>query len=141
MYIWLISTWPWFAGGRGVSVGPIVSNYSDIFCDNERGPNFLFENNGDGTFNDIANEAQIPDSNENGRGVTLSDFNNDGKIDIAYGNWNGPHRLFLQESISGYTDEILIEKPKFRVCHCEFLAVSTSINIIYYVNISIYIFQ
>ena len=101
----------------------------------------MFENNGDGTFNDIANEAQIPDSNENGRGVTLSDFNNDGKIDIAYGNWNGPHRLFLQESISGYTDEILIEKPKFRVCHCEFLAVSTSINIIYYVNISIYIFQ
>ena len=109
-----------FVGGRGVSVGPIVSNYSDIFCDNERGPNFLFENNGDGTFNDIANEAQIPDSNENGRGVTLSDFNNDGKIDIAYGNWNGPHRLFLQESISGYTDEILIEKPKFRVVHCSF---------------------
>ena len=118
-----------FVGGRGVSVGPIVSNYSDIFCDNERGPNFLFENSGDGTFKDIAKEAQIPDQNENGRGVTLSDFNNDGKIDIAYGNWNGPHRLFLQESISGYTDEILIEKPKFRVCHWDLLAVSTSLKL------------
>merc|ERR1711997_1019492 len=90
-----------FTGGRGVSVGPIVSNYSDIFCDNERGPNFLFENNGNGQFNEIAKEVEIPDSNENGRGVTMSDFNNDGKIDIAYGNWNGPHRLYLQESIDG----------------------------------------
>lgn len=31
-----------------------------------------------------------------GRGVTLTDFNNDELIDIAYGNWNGPHKLFLQ---------------------------------------------
>ena len=71
-----------YSGGRGVTIGPIVSNYSDIFCDNERGSNFLWENDGYGQFNDIAKEVEIPDSNQNGRGVTLSDFNNDGKINF-----------------------------------------------------------
>merc|ERR1711892_781966 len=87
-----------FTGGRGVTVGPIVSNRSDIFCDNERGENFLFKNQGDGTFLDIARNVDIEDKYENGRGVALSDFNDDGKIDIVYGNWNGPHRLYLQET-------------------------------------------
>lgn len=45
-------------GGRGVSVGPILSSSaSDIFCDNENGPNFLFHNQGDGTFVDAAASA------------------------------------------------------------------------------------
>eukprot|EP00091_Calanus_sinicus_P005345 TRINITY_DN1578_c0_g2_i3.p1 TRINITY_DN1578_c0_g2~~TRINITY_DN1578_c0_g2_i3.p1 ORF type:complete len:337 (+),score=105.99 TRINITY_DN1578_c0_g2_i3:79-1011(+) len=89
-----------FTGGRGVTIGPIVSNRSDIFCDNERGANFLFKNNGDGTFEDIAKNANIEDTYENGRGVALSDFNDDGKIDIVYGNWNGPHRLYIQKGDS-----------------------------------------
>lgn len=39
-------------------VGPIVSqSMSDVFCDNEYGPNFLFRNNGDGTFTDVAQQA------------------------------------------------------------------------------------
>ncbi|KAK1164479.1 cartilage acidic protein 1-like isoform X2 [Acipenser oxyrinchus oxyrinchus] len=84
-------------GGRGVVVGPIVSQVqSDIFCDNEYGPNFLFKNNGDGTFTDIAGQAGVDDPYQHGRGVALADFNRDGKTDIVYGNWNGPHRLFLQ---------------------------------------------
>jgi len=93
-----------WTGGRGVTVGPIVSNFSDIFCDNERGPNFLFKNRGDGTFEDIARSANIEDRYENGRGVALSDFNDDGKIDIVYGNWNGDHRLYLQESGASFRD-------------------------------------
>ncbi|KAG7462480.1 hypothetical protein MATL_G00185310 [Megalops atlanticus] len=88
-----------FTGGRGVVVGPIVSQTrSDIFCDNEYGPNFLFRNNGDGTFTDVAASAGVEDPMQHGRGVALADFNRDGKTDIVYGNWNGPHRLFLQLS-------------------------------------------
>lgn len=46
------------SGGRGVVVGPIVSqSLSDVFCDNEYGPNFLFRNNGDGTFTDVAQQS------------------------------------------------------------------------------------
>lgn len=44
-----------FPGGRGIAVGPILSEAaSDIFCDNENGANFLFQNQGDGTFIDVA---------------------------------------------------------------------------------------
>ncbi|KAK8741736.1 hypothetical protein OTU49_002364 [Cherax quadricarinatus] len=86
-------------GGRGVTVGPILSKdgRSDIFCKNEHGPNFLFKNNGDGTFTDVAAESGISDAYEHGGGgVMLTDFDGDGKLDIIYGNWNGPHRIFLQ---------------------------------------------
>lgn len=108
------------AGGRGVVVGPILSQtLPDVFCDNEYGPNFLFRNNGDGTFTDVAQQAgesptslprsspevgcdaeDVPagleDPMQHGRGVALADFNRDGRTDIVYGNWNGPHRLFVQ---------------------------------------------
>ncbi|CAL8331986.1 unnamed protein product [Merluccius merluccius] len=86
-----------FTGGRGVVVGPILSQaMSDVFCDNENGPNFLFKNNGDGTFVDMAGKAGVEDGHQHGRGVALADFDGDGKTDIVYGNWNGPHRLFMQ---------------------------------------------
>ncbi|XP_062851255.1 cartilage acidic protein 1 [Trichomycterus rosablanca] len=88
-----------FTGGRGVVVGPILSeSLSDIFCDNEYSPNFLFRNNGDGTFTDVAAQAGVEDPMQHGRGVALADFNRDGKTDIINGNWNGPHRLYLQLS-------------------------------------------
>ncbi|XP_047434199.1 cartilage acidic protein 1a isoform X2 [Mugil cephalus] len=92
-----------FTGGRGVVVGPILSQYnSDVFCDNENGPNFLFKNKGDGTFTDMAAQAGVEDRYQHGRGVALADFNGDGKTDIVYGNWNGPHRLYLQTDNSQF---------------------------------------
>lgn len=92
-----------YTGGRGVVVGPILSqSRSDVFCDNENGPNFLFKNNGDGTFVDMARQAGVEDRYQHGRGIALADFNGDGKTDIVYGNWNGPHRLYLQGSDSKF---------------------------------------
>lgn len=102
------------SGGRGVAVGPILSNSgrSDIFFGNEgnsgflnAGANFLFMNDGKGRFTDIAATVGVQDANENVRGIALADFNRDGFVDIAYGNWDGPHRLYLQRRNSGINFE------------------------------------
>ena len=81
-------------GGRAVIAGHILSNYMDIFAANERGPNFLYINE-NGTFKDVAESLGVEDTFENGRGTTLTDFLYRGKLDIVSGNWNGEHRIFL----------------------------------------------
>lgn len=43
----------------------------------------------------------LDDPYQHGRGVALADFNRDGRVDIVYGNWNGPHRLYLQSGAPG----------------------------------------
>ena len=92
-------------GGRGVTVGPIVSDNgrSDIFFDNEgsgwfhnEADNYLFKNNGSGIFKDVARSWNILDNEQHGRGVALGDFDQNGLLDIVVGNWLGPHRFFLQ---------------------------------------------
>jgi len=50
----------------------------------------------------MAKQADVDDPTQHGRGLALADFNGDGKTDIVYGNWNGPHRLFLQGSNSKF---------------------------------------
>jgi len=92
-------------GGRGLVALPLVSPRMDIFAGNEHGPNFLFRNNGDGTFTDIAAEAGIGDPFENVRGIAVLDTNGDGRFDLVYGNWEGPHRMFVQSS-DGHWDDI-----------------------------------
>ena len=83
-------------GGRAVVAGHILSNYMDIFAANEQGPNFLYINQ-NGTFKDVAESLGVEDTFENGRGTTLTDFLYRGKLDIVSGNWNGEHRIFLNE--------------------------------------------
>lgn len=53
-------------------------------------------------FNTVPMQTGVEDQYQHGRGVALADFNGDGKTDIVYGNWNGPHRLFLQRSDSSF---------------------------------------
>ncbi|XP_009321582.1 PREDICTED: cartilage acidic protein 1 [Pygoscelis adeliae] len=103
-----------YTGGRGVAVGPILSDSaSDIFCGNENSPNFLFHNRGDGTYQDVAAAVGLDDPYQHGRGVALADFNRDGRVDIVYGNWNGPHRLYLQTGAPGRIRFRDIATPKF----------------------------
>jgi len=85
----------YMTGGRGAISLPLLSDRMDIFIVNEHGPNFLFRNNGNGTYREIAGRMGISDPMNHGRGVTALDSNDDGYFDIVYGNWEGPHRLFL----------------------------------------------
>jgi hypothetical protein len=84
-------------GGRGIVALPLVSQRMDIFMANENSSNFLFRNQGDGTYVDIAAIAGVSDPYEHGRGVAVLDANGDGRFDLAYGNWEGAHRLYVQQ--------------------------------------------
>ena len=92
-------------GGRSLLVGPILNNYgsSDIYFGNEgnswlgnTGENFLFANQRDGMFVDVADEKGVADYNENARGMAFGDFNEDGMIDIVVGNWRGYNKIYQQ---------------------------------------------
>ncbi len=81
-------------GGRAIVSGHILSNRSDIFAANERGDNFLYYNI-DGSFTDVAQDYQIEDRYENGRGTALSDILYRGRLDILTSNWDGNHRTYV----------------------------------------------
>ncbi len=85
-------------GGRSVVALPLLTQRMDIFAGNEGGPNFLFRNAGDGTFDEIGIEMGVADPFENARGICVLDANNDGLFDLVIGNWEGGHRLFCQQN-------------------------------------------
>ena len=58
--------------------------YTSTYGEN---PNFLFKNNGDGTFTDVTTEAGVSYNNA-GHGLTVGDMNNDGYQDIYVGSYN-----------------------------------------------------
>lgn len=91
-------------GGRGLLPLPLVSSRMDIFAGNENGSNFLFQNNGDGTFSDVAIDVGIDDPFEHVRGVAALDVGNQA-FALVYGNWNGTHRLYIP-STDGLWDDI-----------------------------------
>ncbi|MDS0298683.1 CRTAC1 family protein [Halogeometricum sp. S1BR25-6] len=80
-------------GGRSLVAGPIVTDRTDVFVGNERGPNYLLRNDG-GRFTDVADELALDAPAEHARGVALVDPDGDGAFDLVVGNWEGPNRLF-----------------------------------------------
>lgn len=72
----------------------------DIFVANDATPNFLYRNNGNGTFKDIGfiSGAAV---NENGSeqacmGVTVGDYNHDGKFDIFATNFSQEYNVLYR---------------------------------------------
>ena len=58
-------------------------------------PNYLYHNNGDGTFTDIAKEAGVQDGFRKTMQVLVADFNDDNRPDIFVGNDTDPNGLYL----------------------------------------------
>jgi hypothetical protein len=71
-------------GGQLISIGQRTLNGYERNC--------LFRNNGDGTFTDVGfvNRA---DRIEDGRGISVLDYDRDGQIDLFLRNYNQPAQL------------------------------------------------
>ena len=91
---------------EGKSLGVAVSDFNgdgwpDLAVSNDTQPNFLYINNGDGTFTDTAIPAGIG-YDENGRaragmGIDIADVSNNGKLAVAIGNFSKePTSLYTQ---------------------------------------------
>src|SRR5713226_3578185 len=81
----------------------------DIFVANDSTPNFLYHNNGDGTFKEIG-FASGTAVNENGSeqgsmGVTLGDYNHDGRLDLFITNFDDDYNtLYRNDGKGSFTD-------------------------------------
>jgi enediyne biosynthesis protein E4 len=58
-------------------------------------PSYLFRNNGNGTFTDVSRESGIAASPGKSFGVTATDINNDGLLDLFVANDTMPNFLFI----------------------------------------------
>ena len=102
-------------GGRAVVAGHILSNQTDIFAANERGPNFLYLNQ-NGKYTDVAGQMNVKDIYQNGRGTTLSDILYRGRLDILNGNWIGFNRAYVldNDKFKNIADSTFDEPSKIR---------------------------
>jgi hypothetical protein len=92
------------SGGRSVVSQDILgSGRMDMFVLNEDGPNVFFRNT-PGGYIECAEMLGLQDPNQNGRGLQACDFNRDGRIDLVYANWEGPHRIFQQRPEGDFLD-------------------------------------
>jgi hypothetical protein len=92
--------------GISVNVGDIdLDGWQDFFVtngfDSGSGPNVLFRNRGNGTFDDIT--EVIEGGGFDGRGVAFADFDNDGDLDLVVTADAGePTRLWRNDSVTGH---------------------------------------
>lgn len=68
------------------------------------GRDFLFHNNGDGTFADVTEKAGIDPDRYAGLGVVMSDFDRDGRLDIYVANDSTPSALYHNNGDGTFTD-------------------------------------
>jgi enediyne biosynthesis protein E4 len=80
--------------GMGISIADFTGNgLMDIFVANDTEPNFLFINQGDGTFKESGLQYGVAYNDEgnsvSGMGSDAKDFDNDGWVDIVYNDLAG----------------------------------------------------
>src|SRR5688572_3776807 len=95
-------------------LGVICSDFDedglvDIFVANDSTPNFLYHNNGDGTFKEIAfisgTAVNESGSEQGSMGVTLGDYDHDGKLDLFITNFDDEYNtLYRNDDRNSFTD-------------------------------------
>jgi hypothetical protein len=84
--------------GCGVAVGDYDGDgYDDIYFVNQLGPNALYRNKGDGTFEDVTQKAGVGLGDRVCVGATWADFDNDGHQDLFVTSTRGGNVLFRNQ--------------------------------------------
>jgi hypothetical protein len=78
----------------------------DLFVANDSTPNYLYRNNGDGTFTDLAVQTGVAYSEDGreqaGMGVDFEDYDNDGWLDIVVTNFSDDYNTIYHNSGKGF---------------------------------------
>jgi enediyne biosynthesis protein E4 len=100
--------------GRRFGLGVVWGDYDNqgwpsLLVANDTGPNFLYRNKHDGTFEEVAllsGVALNAEGHEVGNmGVDIGDFDRDGKLDFAITDYaDQPKGLYLNQGERGFTD-------------------------------------
>lgn len=95
-------------------MGVIASDFDedglvDIFVANDSTPNFLYKNNGDGTFKEIGFLSGTALSENGGAqgsmGVTVADYDHDGRLDLFVTNFDDEYNtLYRNDGNNSFTD-------------------------------------
>ena len=92
---------------RGRGLGAAAADFDgdgrlDLFVANDIGPNFLYHNNGDGTFEEVASRegcaVGLNGQNQANMGVAVGDYNGDGRPDLLVTTFsNEPYTLYRND--------------------------------------------
>ncbi|HMB70303.1 MAG TPA: CRTAC1 family protein [bacterium] len=103
------------AGFEGRGLGVVATDFdrdgwTDIYVANDLDPNFLYHNNGDGTFQEMGLLAGASHSEngseESGMGLAAGDYDNDGWVDLFVTNFiNETNTLYHNEGGVFFLDE------------------------------------
>ncbi len=98
-----------YLGMQGVWTDYDNDGWPDLYVTNDGGPNYLYHNKHDGTFEEIGLQAGAALSLEGqeraGMGVDFGDFDRDGRLDIFVTNFSQqPDALFWNQGQKGFTD-------------------------------------
>ena len=119
-----VSTKAGIGSFKSRGLGVVAFDYNndqrmDIFEANDAGANFLFQNNGDGTFSEVALAAGVA-YDQNGKyrgamGVDAEDLDGDGYQDLFVTNFSQETNAFWHNNRDGTFDEITYELDLARI--------------------------
>jgi hypothetical protein len=91
--------------GCGLAVADFDGDgHDDIYFCNQLGPNALYRNKGDGTFEDVAAAAGVALGDRVCVGATFADYDNDGRPDLYVTSTRGGNVLFHNEGGGRFKD-------------------------------------
>ena len=98
-----------YYGMQGVWADYDNDGWPDLYVSNDAGPNYLYHNKHDGTFEDVgllSGAALSADGREQGSmGVDLGDIDHNGNLDIFVTNFaEEPNTLYWNQGMQGFTD-------------------------------------